>query len=214
MTESEQEYPITGSDTQVHALNAALRLARTCEYDAQHTHQVTQLALHLFDELTSLHNLGDEERYWLEMAALLHDIGWIEGWKGHHKSSLRIILGTTLLPLSSKERIIIGSIARYHRQALPSKSHDHYSTLRDEEQKKVDILAAMLRLADGLDRGHQNRVKEVKLRTSSKKITLYCTVVSPHEDEEAGFMEKSDLLKKILKRKVIVIWEMNPTEEE
>ncbi|MEA4906585.1 MAG: HD domain-containing protein, partial [Anaerolineaceae bacterium] len=78
-------------------MQAVLQLARNCEYEVQHSHQVTFLALRLFDELKTLHQLGDRERRWLEYAGILHDIGWIEGWKGHHKATLRIILTTPTL---------------------------------------------------------------------------------------------------------------------
>ncbi len=79
-------------------ISAVLELAQTCEFDSSHTHQVARLSLRLFDQLQPLHDLSGKERDWLHYAALLHDIGWIEGWKDHHKVSLRIILDTPLLP--------------------------------------------------------------------------------------------------------------------
>ncbi|TLN24103.1 HD domain-containing protein, partial [bacterium] len=81
---------------QENAVQACLRLAQMMEYEADHTHQVTRLALRLFDETVELHKLGELERFWLQCAGLLHDIGWVEGWKGHHKTSLRIIQTTQL----------------------------------------------------------------------------------------------------------------------
>ena len=89
-------------------LTAVIQLAQTCDYDSSHTSQVTRLALRLFDQLQPLHNLGTQERDRLHYAGLLHDIGWIEGWREHHKVALRIILDTPMLPFSNKERLIIG----------------------------------------------------------------------------------------------------------
>lgn len=83
-------------------LQAVLRLAQTCEFEVNHTWQVTHLALRLFDELQELHNLSQNERSWLIYAGILHDIGWIEGWKEHHKVTLRIILTTPMLPFRIK----------------------------------------------------------------------------------------------------------------
>ena len=157
-------------------LPAVIHLAETCNYEVEHTHQVTRLALRLYDELSTLHQLGNRERFWLQCAALLHDIGWIEGRKGHHKAALRIILTTPMLPFDSKERLIIGSIARYHRRALPDLSHDHFESLSPEEQQIVRILAAILRMADGLDCIHQNRVRDVTCKVTKQRVNVTCTV--------------------------------------
>ncbi len=93
------EYSLNHLDNkQQNELSTVLRLAQTCDYEANHSHQVTRLALRLFDELESLHHLGQEPRFWLECAGILHDIGWIEGWRNHHKTALRVILTTPLLP--------------------------------------------------------------------------------------------------------------------
>lgn len=188
------------------ALAAVIRLAQTCEYDTNHTHQVTRLALRLFDQLQSLHQLGIGERDWLHYAGLLHDIGWIEGWKEHHKVSLRIILDTPLLPFSNKERLIIGSVARYHRKALPNIKHDHFAALSEEERHLVEILASMLRLADGLDSSYQCRVRDVICRVTQKKIVIRCAAqMQPVEELKAG-LGKSDLMSSVFKRKIEILW--------
>jgi exopolyphosphatase/pppGpp-phosphohydrolase len=187
-------------------LQAVIRLAQTCNYEADHTHQVTRLALRLFDELTNIHKLGLRERFWLQSAAILHDIGWIEGWKSHHKVSLRIILTASILPFDSKERLIIGSIARYHRKALPDISHDHFAALTPEEQQSVRLLSALLRVADGLDRTHQNRVRDVKCRVTSKQITLVCSVQQESDDENKLILEKGDLFEIVFQRKLVLAW--------
>jgi exopolyphosphatase/pppGpp-phosphohydrolase len=188
-------------------LLAVMQLAQTCEYDAAHTRQVTHLALRLFDELQSLHTLGPQEREWLHFAALLHDIGWIEGWKEHHKVSLRIILTTPLLPFANKERLMIGSIARYHRKSLPDLKHDHYSTLSENERRIVDILAGMLRLADGLDSSHQGMVLDLACKVSPKKLVLKCAARASVKEEMETALEKSDLLGLVLHRNIEIKWE-------
>ncbi len=187
-------------------LNAVINLARTCEYDAPHTHQVVRLALCLFDQLYPLHQLEETERAWLQYAALLHDIGWVEGMQQHHKTSLNIILTTPLLPFDSKERLIIGSIARYHRKALPSAQHDHFAALEPEEQTAVTHLAAILRVADGLDAAHQSRVRDIKVRIKPDKVTLTCLVRQlPDETERAA--QKVDLFEKVYRTRLVFKWQ-------
>ncbi len=203
-----QPYP--ASAEQELALQAALHLAQTCEYPANHTHQVARLALRLFDQLQPLHQLTLTHRFWLHAASLLHDIGWIEGQKAHHKTALNIILNTPLLPFGPNERLIIGSIARYHRKALPSPEHDHFSALLPEDQLAVRTLSALLRVADGLDRTHQNRVLDVRTNVTAHKIRLTCHITVPSAPEEqAATHEKAALFEQVFQRQLLLIWKQH-----
>jgi putative phosphoesterase len=185
-------------------LQAVLQLARSCEYEEQHSQQVTRLALRLFDELKLVHGLGPRERYWLQCGALLHDIGLIEGVQGHHKASLRIILDSPLLPFDKKERLIIGSIARYHRAALPQERHRHFALLKPGLRRIVRILAAILRVADGLDYTHQSLVNELSCVLSPKQIVVRCVVKGPAEEERQRALQKGDLLEEVFERRLVV----------
>ena len=156
-------------------LKFVYQLAKDCQYEAKHTRQVTRTALKIFDDLQNLHRLGSIERFYLECAGILHDIGvHTQGAKGHHKASLKIILTTPILQFNNKERLIIGSVVRYHRRALPSTSHDHYKALNEDERKKVSILAGILRVADGLDYTHRRRVGHVEASFNDHKIIIDC----------------------------------------
>ncbi len=183
-------------------VEAALELARRCRYEREHTHQVTRLALALFDELRDLHGLGPRERVWLHLAALLHDIGWIEGQKGHHKTALRIIREDPALPLDARERNVVGSIARYHRKALPDEKHGHWNELSEADRPKVARLAAILRVADGLDRTHRSVVRGVTCRVEDARVTIRCTVAADAGPELAMADEKGDLLRNAFGRKL------------
>jgi len=203
--EEETEYP---SDSEANEenerLKAVLKLAENCEYEEGHTHQVNRLALLLFDELQPLHHLGAEERFWLQCGALLHDIGWIEGWKGHHKTALRTIRNTAILPFDDRESLIVGSIARYHRRALPKKKHAHFAALKPAEREMVSVLAGILRVADGLDRTHQALVEDLSCEIKRKKVIVQCSVKRPAEEERQAALKKGKLLEKVFKRKLVI----------
>ena len=189
------------------SLEQVIRLAESCDYEVGHTHQVTRLALKLFDELQPLHLLGAQERFWLNAGALLHDIGWIEGQKGHHKTALRTILHNKVLNFDNGERLIIGSIARYHRGALPKKKHSHFATLKSSERDIVSILAAILRVADGLDRSHQDLVQDLSCEVTEDEILIKCSVSRPAEIERMFALKKGQLLEKVFKRSLAVEWQ-------
>ena len=185
-------------------LEAVLALATRCRYEREHTHQVTKLALELFDQLQGLHQLGPGDRFWLECGALLHDIGWTEGQQGHHKTALRLIMADPRLPLERREREIVGLIARYHRKALPSDEHKHYGNLHSADQQRVAILGGILRVADGLDRTHGSVVQKLACKVSPRKITITCQVREPADIEFMAARKKADLLESVLRRTVTI----------
>ena len=187
-------------------LDAVLQLAESCDYEVEHSYQVTRLALQLFDELYDLHGLGGEERFFLQRGALLHDIGWIEGQSGHHKAALRIILESPILPFGERERLVTGSIARYHRKALPKEKHTHFAALAPEDQHLVSVLAGVLRVADGLDRTHRSVVVDLACRTPPGLIEVTCATHTYAEEERLEALDKGRLLERVLDRQLIVDW--------
>jgi len=146
------------------------------------------------------------DRFYLESAGILHDIGvHTHGARGHHKASLNIILTTPILQFNNKERLIVGSIARYHRHALPSTSHDHFKALNEAERKKVSILAGILRIADGLDYTHQRRIGRVEASFNDHKIIIDCLAHrKPVRKEIKSTMTKSTLFSSIFNREFVL----------
>jgi exopolyphosphatase/guanosine-5'-triphosphate,3'-diphosphate pyrophosphatase len=133
---------------------AVLDFARRHAWDEAHCRRVTALALSLFDQTTVLHQLGPAERGLLEVAGLLHDVGYAVSQSAHHKHSLYLIRNADLDGFTPRERDLLANIARYHRKALPADRHTDYMALDDADRTLVRRLAALLRLADGLDADH------------------------------------------------------------
>ncbi|MGA2071770.1 MAG: HD domain-containing protein [Sedimentisphaerales bacterium] len=184
------------------ALEAVLALARKCNYEREHTHQVEILALQLFDQLVELHHLGGQERFMLRCGALLHDIGWIEGQKGHHKTALRIIMENAALPFDFRDKSIIALLARYHRKALPKEQHIYFRDLNTKDRNIVRKLAGILRVVDGLDRTHQSKVEDISCRAGRKQISLTCRSVESLESEFAAARDKAELFEQVFGRKL------------
>jgi exopolyphosphatase/guanosine-5'-triphosphate,3'-diphosphate pyrophosphatase len=133
---------------------AVLDFARRHAWDEAHCRRVTTLALSLFDQTSALHGLGPAERGLLEVAGLLHDVGYAVSHSAHHKHSLYLIRNADLDGFSARERDLVANVARYHRKALPADRHAEYMALDDDDRSLVRRLAALLRLADGLDADH------------------------------------------------------------
>ncbi|MBC2707848.1 MAG: YfcE family phosphodiesterase [ANME-2 cluster archaeon] len=174
--------------------------------DPEHSDTVRKLSLELFDKMGDMHLLGQEERYWLGCAAILHDIGWSQGPKGHHKSSLRLILNDQEFPFTSDERYLIGSIARYHRKAHPKNSHFHFAAMSQDNKQKVRILASILRIADGMDASHSSVVTNIDLKIDSNSVMLKCFVSNDTSLEQKSIPRKKDLFESTVGKKLIVKW--------
>ena len=153
-------------------LTAAVALGRHYVFDETHSVHVARLAVSLFDQLESLHALGETERRILLSAGVLHDIGQFVSFKRHHKHSFYLIANSELPGLTEREMLLVATIARYHRKGEPSASHEGFVDLDDDERELVGKLASILRLADALDREHQQLVHEVEARVNGRELVL------------------------------------------
>lgn len=147
-------------------------LGERCHYWSKHARHVARLALAIFDGTASIHGLGPREREWLEFAALLHDIGVHISYTAHHKHSHYLIRHGDLRGFDPEEIEVIAAIARYHRQAVPKKSHEELAALPGRLRRAVKVLSAFLRIAENLDRSHSQIVQDVRLRTAGGHLEL------------------------------------------
>lgn len=156
----------------IEVFNAVAELGESFEMDTDHARQVSKLALQLFDQLQPLHGMGNTERIWLRAAAMLHDIAKTKDGKQHHKLARDIIIDACDLPFRREERILIGLVARYHRGSLPHDDHKHFADLDRDARLYVRKLAALLRLADGLDKGHSGLVEGLRCDVRRRDVVL------------------------------------------
>src|SRR5712692_3767317 len=126
--------------------------------DWPHARQVARLSVQLFAATQPLHRLDAHAQRLLERAAFLHNTGMLIETRRHHKHSFRLIKETKLPDFDDQERHEIACIARYHRRALPSMSHEEFAAMSRSARKRVSALAALLRIADALDYSHDGRV--------------------------------------------------------
>lgn len=149
-----------------------LQLAEQTEGVWRHGQQTGRLALRLFDLTASIHGLGEREREWLEYAALLHDIGYAIQYRNHHKHAYYLITNAHLDAFDQREIEIIAHVARYHRGATPKRRHPTLAPLKPWQRRAIRRLAALLRLADALDRTHASRVDEIYCAIRKSRVTL------------------------------------------
>ncbi len=181
-----------------------VKTARTYDPDPAHNEQVTNLALALFDGLRGLHGYGPTERRLLEVASRLHDIGWSRAVSGkHHKLSRDMILELDIPGLDKHERLLCALVARYHTKALPDASrHRRFASLDRDDRDRVEWLAGMLRVADGLDCTHAGAVEGVTCDVGEKAITIHLKTQGDCRMEIQGARKKEDLLSQKTRKKI------------
>jgi exopolyphosphatase/guanosine-5'-triphosphate,3'-diphosphate pyrophosphatase len=177
--------------------------AESCRYEAPHSLHVTRLALSIFDQLFPP---GDEktanERDLLEAASVLHDVGYFINYTQHHKHSYHLIVHSHLVGFSPREIAIIANVARYHRRAEPKPQHENFATLSRPDQKLVVKLSAILRLADGLDRSHSQRIQEVRCEKRKKQLMLFLISDKDIAIEIWGAKQKAGLFEEFFRTTV------------
>ncbi len=142
-----------------------LQLARACNYEEAHSAHISFLAGRLFEEFARLgvHQFGEVERELLEYAAITHDIGSFLSHSNHHKHAYYLIRNYDLLGFNDTEIDIIANSALFHHKGLPKRRHPHLIHLDRDERRKIEILSAILRMSEGLDRSHLALVQDVRL---------------------------------------------------
>jgi len=147
-----------------------------------HVEHVKNNSLQLFDDLQTIHKLGYPERELLEAASMLHDVGYNISHDQHHKHSYYIISQCILPGFTNDEAEVIANIARYHRKSLPKKKHENFQKLNKDKQVIVQILAGILRIAEGIDRRQNQIVKIIKTVLNGKSIDIILTPETENVD--------------------------------
>jgi exopolyphosphatase/guanosine-5'-triphosphate,3'-diphosphate pyrophosphatase len=147
--------------------------AERCHYEEPHARQVQRLALQLFDSLGARLGCAPADRQVLADAALLHDVGYHINYQKHHKHSFHLIQHADFLGMTPDEQAIVAHVARYHRGSVPDRvKHAEYGALDRATRARIQRLSALLRVADGFDRGHSAAVEKVRVRWLRRALRL------------------------------------------
>ncbi|MCA8915251.1 MAG: Ppx/GppA family phosphatase [Planctomycetes bacterium] len=157
-------------------LASARQLVQLAGADTRRSEHLARLAVNLFDATKRLHKLGKRDRELLETSALLDDVGRGMNYLDREHISYQLIRGGGLRGVTDREVEIIGLTARYSRRGSPKERHRHFAELDPEGQHHVRVLAGILRIALGLDRGRRGVVKSVKCRVHEGMLKIYAQV--------------------------------------
>ncbi len=184
---------------------SAVSLGRKYHVDEDHARHVTNLALSLFDQLQKFHGLDRLCRLLLEVGGLVHDIGTYVRSSGHHKHGQYIVSNSDIFGLHRDEISIVSNVVRYHRKALPTTSHIEYISLPRERRIVVSKLAAILRVADALDKGHMQRIEKGKVEIKGDELLMHNSHTGDISIERYGLARKVNMMEEVFGLKVVLL---------
>jgi exopolyphosphatase / guanosine-5'-triphosphate,3'-diphosphate pyrophosphatase len=199
-----RRYEKTGFHTPDNIRSKAIQsVANLYPAGKDHAKHVVYLSLKLFDILLPLHGLGDEERELLEAASSLHQVGLAISHSAYHKHSYYIIRNSEqMVGFSNTEIEIIAQVARYHRKSMPKSKHEEFKMLSNEDQLLVKKLAALLKLADAMDRSLKKNIEDLKCEIWDRDINM---ILKPKKRSDPhleiyALDENRDLFEDVFKR--------------
>ena len=181
---------------------SVFELLRSCNWHEAHSRQVARLSLIMFDELKDTLKLTNEDRELLELSAFMHDIGYLISHSAHHKHALYLIRNADLKGFRQDEIEVMAHVARYHRRSTPKPRHTQFWNLGKVMRDRITKLAAILRVADGLDRSHFQNVEDLRVDVFKDEVRLLITTADEPNLEIWGAERKAHLLEEVTGRKI------------
>jgi exopolyphosphatase / guanosine-5'-triphosphate,3'-diphosphate pyrophosphatase len=185
-------------------IRSAVELGHKFNFDEAHSMQVAHLCRQLFRALQDDHHLEPRYEVILYIAAVLHEIGLFISNASHHKHSLYIINNSEIFGLSRKDVRLVALVARYHRRASPKPTHPFYATLDRESRVVVAKLAAILRVADALERSHSRRISEIRCKREPGRLVISVPKVDDLSLEQLALAQKGSLFEETFGMKVLL----------
>jgi exopolyphosphatase/guanosine-5'-triphosphate,3'-diphosphate pyrophosphatase len=177
-------------------------LARRCSWPEAHSRHVAMLALELFDQLRELHGLDEDDRELLEYAAILHDIGEHVAHEGHDRHAAYLVQHGRLRGLTPAAVTELTALVRWHRRGDPKGHDDLVGELDADQRDRVRRLTALLRVADGLDRGRKQVVTGINVRVGPELVLLHVRADGDPELELWGARRKRELFERVFDREL------------
>jgi exopolyphosphatase/guanosine-5'-triphosphate,3'-diphosphate pyrophosphatase len=173
--------------------------------DLRHQRHVAALTLQLYDSLAAAgaHPGGAADRELVWAAALLHDVGYAVDYDDHHKHSRYLILNAGLPGWTPREVALIALMARYHRKGNPSFG-ELAPLMVEGDEELLARAAALLRLAEQLERSRDQLVREARVEVHDGTVRLQLVADGDVSVARWGAQRQSELFESAFGRRLEV----------
>lgn len=164
-----------------------------------------QLSLTIFDSMKKVHGLGKRERLLLQISTILHDCGKFISMVNLGECSYSIIMATEIIGLSHQEREIVANVVRYnHLEFDYYETMGKFSMLDKDSYLKIAKLTAILRLANGLDRSHKEKFRNVKISMKEEQMVILVDTSDDITLEKGLFGERADFFEEVYSMRPVI----------
>lgn len=211
LTEMITDAPWT-KEFQRQIVNSAVELGRKYDVEEKHASRVAALASQVFRAIPEIHQLEPRYELLLRISALLHEIGSYISNRAHHKHSMYVIMNSDLFGLSARDLNLVALVARYHRRALPRPTHEGYRVLDRDSRIVVSKLAALLRVADGLERGRGGAKRALTFSVEPGRLAITVLKAKDLTLEQYAMQEKALLFQQVFGLDILLRRDQQGTE--
>ncbi len=187
----------------------ALNINKRYQGSKKKAENLEKIAIVIYDSMKKIHGLGKRERLYLRIAAILQDCGRYVSLTNIGENSYNILMATEIIGLSQVEHQIVASIVRFAHSDFEYYGQNGISGLERNSYLIVAKLTAILRLANSLEGGYKQKVKELKAQLQENELVLRVetqediTLETCFFDEKVKFFTEVFSITPVLKQKKI-----------
>ena len=164
---------VGGHDFEKDIVDSAMSISKRYMGSRKRAETLENLTMVLFEATKKLHGLGKREQLLLRIAAILHDCGKYISIASLGECSYQIIMATEIIGLSHLEREIIANVVKFnHEEFIYYEELSRDSSLDMPAYLTMAKLTAILRLANGMDRSHKQKFKNIKAQLRENELVL------------------------------------------
>jgi exopolyphosphatase/guanosine-5'-triphosphate,3'-diphosphate pyrophosphatase len=161
-----------------------------------HIDALVEMCTLIYDATKKVHGLGKRERLLLQTAAILHDCGKYVSFAHAPQCAYDIILSSEIMGLSHRDRLIVANIVKYNTYPL-----DPYEELGDELSQEdyltIAKCAAIMRVANAMDRSHKQKFKNVRAACKDKQLVISIETEDTMSLERTLFDAKASMFESV-----------------
>lgn len=176
--------------------SSVIQIAKRYQCNNLHNHNVTKITGQIFDKTKKIHGLKNKHKLQLEIAATLHDCGKFINMNDAAFNSYSIIMSTEIMGLSHKEREEIANIVRYNSQPLPDYK-ELSSSIGDCDYMIIAKLAAILKVANAMDRSHKQKASAYSMVVKDKQLLITVDTLDDLALERGLFKDKAEFFQRV-----------------
>jgi exopolyphosphatase/guanosine-5'-triphosphate,3'-diphosphate pyrophosphatase len=182
-----------------------LEVCRRYGVDPRKAEPVREHCVQLFDQLQRVHELPPEYKLWLEVAAMMQEVGKFMNHQGHHRHSQYIIANSEIFGFSPVQRVIVAAIARYLGKSRPEPMDRPMRYVPVEEHLNVQRAVVLLRMAQALNQDRATAAVKIRTAIYPKRVVLELLPVrGGAELEQWSLKKEAGYFREVFRRELFV----------